>query len=113
MQIILDSVSQGKIVGECLVQVIENILGARRTAHYASSEEAKYRFSIWETKINCAILPKITRIILTTFVDRRGWGISGSLMLADEKLNRPNSIGILLGADVFFDVRHHYKKTGP
>jgi hypothetical protein len=42
MQIILDSVSEGNIVGECLVQVIENILGARRTADYASSEEAKY-----------------------------------------------------------------------
>jgi hypothetical protein len=30
-------------------------------------------------------------------------------MLADENLNRPNSIGILLGADVFIEVRRHEK----
>jgi len=34
-------------------------------------------------------------------------------MLADENFNRPNSIDILLGADVFFEVLCHDKKTRP
>jgi hypothetical protein len=34
-------------------------------------------------------------------------------MLADENFNRPNSIDILLGADVFFEVLCHRKKTRP
>jgi len=32
-------------------------------------------------------------------------------MLADDNFNRPNSIDILLGADVFFEVLCHDKKT--
>jgi hypothetical protein len=34
-------------------------------------------------------------------------------MLADENFNRPNSIHILLGADVLFGVLRHDKKTWP
>jgi hypothetical protein len=34
-------------------------------------------------------------------------------MLADENFNRPNSIDILLGADVFFEVPCHDMKTRP
>ena len=34
-------------------------------------------------------------------------------MLADENFNKPNSIDILLGTDVFFEVLCHDKKTGP
>jgi hypothetical protein len=32
-------------------------------------------------------------------------------MLADDNFNRPNSIDILLGTDVFFEVLRHDKKT--
>ena len=34
-------------------------------------------------------------------------------MLADENFNRPHSIDILLGADVFFEVLRHEKKMRP
>jgi len=34
-------------------------------------------------------------------------------MLADDNFNRSNSIDILLGADVFFEVLRHDKKTRP
>jgi hypothetical protein len=66
-----------------------------------------------ETKIDCAVLLKITGIIRTTFVDSCNWGISESSIVADEKLNRSKSISILLGADVFVEVRRHNKKAGP
>jgi hypothetical protein len=48
MQSMLDSVTQGNIVRDGLVQVIQGILEARRISHNASSLEAKYWFSIRE-----------------------------------------------------------------
>jgi hypothetical protein len=78
-----------------------------------ASLEIKSRFSNWGTKIDCAVLPKITGMIPATFVDSSEWGIPEVFMLADENLNRPNSIDILLEADVFFEVLHHDKKTRP
>jgi hypothetical protein len=59
------------------------------------------------------VLPKITGIIRTTYVDSSDWGISDNSILADENINRQNSIGILLGAEVFFEVPCNDKKTRP
>jgi hypothetical protein len=121
---LLDSASQGHFVTERLVQQlhlrqfkaqipVQGINEVKKTIYYAASLEMKSRFSSWETKIDCAVLPKITGMIPATFVDSNDWGIPEGLMLADENFNRPNSIDILLGADVFFEVLRHDKKTRP
>ena len=119
---LLDSASQGHFVTERLVQQlhlrkfkaqIQGINEVTKTNHYAASLEIKSRFSNWETKIDCVVLPKITGMIPAIFLDSSHWGISEGLMLADENLNRPNSIDMLLGADVFFEVLRHDKKTRP
>jgi hypothetical protein len=52
-------------------------------------------------------------VIPATFVDNNDWGIPEGLMLADENFNRPNSVDILLGTDVFFEVLCHDKKARP
>jgi hypothetical protein len=120
----LDSASQGHFVTERLVQqlhlrklkaqiLVQGISEDTKTIHYAASLEIKSRVSSWETKRDCAVLPKITGVIPTTFVDSSDWGIPEGLMLADENLDTPNSVDILLGADVFFEVLHHDKKTRP
>jgi len=112
---LLDSASQGHFVTERLVQQlhlrkfraqipVQCINEVTKTIHYAASLEIKSRFSNWETEIDGAILPKITEMIPDTFVDSSDWGIPEGLMLAVENFNRPNSIDILLGADVFFEV---------
>ena len=121
---LLDSASQGHFVTECLVQQlnlrkfnaripVQGINEVTKTIHYAASLEIKSRFSNWETKIDCAVLPKITGMILATFVDSSDWGIPEGLMLADDNFNRSNSIDILLGANVVFEVLCHDKKTRP
>jgi len=121
---LLDSASQGHFVTERLVQQlhlrkfkaqipVQGINKVTKTIHYAASLEIKSRFSNWETKIDCVVLPKITGMIPATFVDSSDWGIPEGLMLADENFNRPNSTDILLGADVFFEVLHCDKKTRP
>jgi hypothetical protein len=52
-------------------------------------------------------------MIPATFVGSSDWGILEELILAGENFNRPNSIDILLGADVFFEVLHYDKKARP
>ena len=64
-------------------------------------------------KIVCAVLPKVTGMIPVTLVDISFWVISESLIVADENFNNPNPIDILLGDDMFFEVRHHDNKTRP
>ena len=46
-------------------------------------------------------------MIPATLVDSRDWGISESLKLTYENFNSVNSIDILLGDDVFFEVGRH------
>jgi predicted nicotinamide N-methyase len=46
-------------------------------------------------------------------VECNDWGIREGLVLADGNFNSPNASDILLGADVFFEVLHHDKKTRP
>jgi len=117
----LDSALQGHFVTELLVQQLhlrklkaqipaQGINGVTKTIHYAASLEIKSRFSNWKTKIYCAVLPKITGMIPATFVDSSDWGILQGLMLAVENFNMPNSIDILLGADMFFEVLCHDRK---
>ena len=57
--------------------------------------------------------PKLTEMIQATFVDSRNWGISESLLLVYENFKIPNSINILLGDKMLFEVRRHDKKTRP
>jgi hypothetical protein len=112
---LLGSASQGHFVTTRLLQQlylkkfkthipVQGINEVTKTIHYVASLEIKSRFSNWETKIDCAVLPKITGIIPATFVDGSDLGIPEGLMLADENFKRPNSINILLGADVSFEV---------
>jgi len=56
--------------------------------------------------------PKLTQMIPATFVDSRNWGISESLVLAYENFKSPNSINILLGDNVLFEVCRHDKRSG-
>ena len=50
-------------------------------------------------------------MIPATFVGSSDCGMSECLMLADENFNSSNSIDILLGHNVFLEVRRHNKKT--
>jgi len=90
---------------------VQGINEVTKTIHYAASLEIKSRFSNCETKIDCAVLPKITGMIPATFIDSSDWNIPEGLMSADKKFNRSNYVDILLGADVFLQfyamIRRH------
>jgi len=90
---------------------VQGINEVTKTIHYAASLEIKSRFSNWETKIDCTVLPKITGMIPATFVDSSDWGIPEGFMSADENFNRPNSIDILLGLQRFWEIEELPNKT--
>jgi hypothetical protein len=92
---------------------VQDINEVTKSNHYIVSLEVKYRYNNWETKIDNAVLPKIQGMLPATFVDCNDWGIPESVMLVEEKFNNRNSIAILSGADVFFEVLHHDKKMQP
>jgi hypothetical protein len=48
-------------------------------------------------------------MIPAKIVDSSDWGISESLMLAYNNFNSRNSFDILLGDNMFFEVRRHVK----
>jgi len=48
---------------------VQGINEVAKTVHYVASLEIKSRFSNWETKIDFAVLPKITGMIPATFED--------------------------------------------
>lgn len=66
-----------------------------------------------KTKIDCAVLSKIKGMIPATFLDCNVWGIREGLMLVDEKFKNRNSVAILLGAELCFEVLRHDKKMRP
>jgi hypothetical protein len=62
-----------KFKAQIPVQGVNKVI---KTIHYAALIDIKSRFNNWETKIDCAILPKITGMIPATFVDSGDWGTS-------------------------------------
>ena len=92
---------------------VQGINETTRVIQYAASLEIKSRINDWETTIDCAVIPKTTGMTPTTFLDNSDWGIPEGLTLADENFNKPSSIDVLLGADVFFEILHNDKKMWP
>jgi len=73
--------------------------------------EVKFIFSNCETKIDCTVHPKLIGMIPAIFVGCNAWFIPEGMKSVDENLNSPNSIDMVLAADVLFEVVCHDKKT--
>ena len=54
---------------------VQDINEVKKTIYYAASLEIKSRFSNWDTKIDYAVLSKITGKIPATYVENSDWGI--------------------------------------
>ena len=110
---LLDSASQGHFVTGHLIQQlqlkkvktqipVQGINETTRVIQFATSLEIKSRINDWETTIDCDVIPEITGMTTTTFLNNTDWGIPEGLTLADENFNKPGFTDVLLGAGVFF-----------
>ncbi|KAL0894465.1 hypothetical protein ABMA27_013061 [Loxostege sticticalis] len=61
-------------------------------------------YNNYTAKLNCLILPEITRKLPASYIDIERIPIPTGLSLADPSFNIPSDIDILLGAEVFWDV---------
>lgn len=54
--------------------------------------------------MQCLIVTKITRNLLSTKIDRSKLQIPSNLWLADAEFHKVNAIDMLIGAEFFFDL---------
>ena len=83
-----------------LAGINENLIEIKQRA----TTSIKSRFNSFETELNLLVIPKITERLPTTAFDDKLLGYPKTLHLADPEFNKPRSVDILLGADIFFEL---------
>ncbi|XP_065091282.1 uncharacterized protein LOC135712252 [Ochlerotatus camptorhynchus] len=62
------------------------------------------RVSQYSTSLDFLILPRITLDLPSTSINVSSWEIPPGIELADPSFHQPNTIDIILGAEIFFDI---------
>jgi hypothetical protein len=121
---LLDSASQPHFVTERLVQRLKLSKLKKRTSIQSISDvntealhmvplHIKSRYNDWHTTMDCVMLSSITGNTPATRLDISDWNFPKNLQLADETLNQPGSIDILIGADLFYAMLCPGRHTRP
>jgi hypothetical protein len=69
------------------------------------------RVTDFTVNLDFLVLSRITGNIPTTAVDTTTWKIPANIQLTDPDFGTPQTIDMLLGAEVFFDVWFNHSKT--
>ena len=112
---LLDSASQSHFITERCVQrlrlsrtqthaSIQGISNVNTATQHSVSTHLKSRHTDWHNTIQCAILSNITGTTPSTKLDTSSWKIPKDIKLADEQFDQPESIDLLLGADLFYEM---------
>ncbi|KAH1028371.1 hypothetical protein HUJ05_001729 [Dendroctonus ponderosae] len=112
---LLDSGSESNFITECLCKKLNfntntaniSVNGIGQTTSKVLRQanlRIQARQDSYSIQLNCLVLPKITRKILCMPVDISELRIASHLILADPSFNVPNSIDILIGCDIFWDL---------
>jgi hypothetical protein len=120
---LLDSASQSHFIRERCVQhlrlsrtqthaSVQGISNVNIATHHSVSIHLRCRHTDWHTTLDCAILPNITGVTPSSKPDISNWKIPKDIKLADD-VNKPGSIDLLIGADVFYDILHSGRRTRP
>ncbi|XP_058827626.1 uncharacterized protein LOC131687552 [Topomyia yanbarensis] len=73
-------------------------------ARHKLSTTIRSRTGRYSTSLEFLVLPKITIDLPSTSVDNSAWEIPPSIQLADPSFCSTNSIDLILGAEIFFDL---------
>jgi hypothetical protein len=71
------------------------------------------RHTNWHTALNCFVLPNIAGMTPVMKLDISSWTIPQDIKLADEQFNKPGSLDLLLGADLFYEMSRPGRYTHP
>jgi hypothetical protein len=64
-------------------------------------------------KLNALVLPKITSFLPAETCNKANWPHLNGLELADPDFNKPGSIDLLLGSDIFWNLLQDGRRSGP
>ncbi|XP_047106253.1 uncharacterized protein LOC124775465 [Schistocerca piceifrons] len=84
------------------VKGINNAFAASMS--YTCDVELSSRLNDFHIRTTCAIVDHVTSDLPTSKIDTRSWSVSRNLPLADPEFNKPATVDLILGAEVFFDV---------
>lgn len=112
---ILDSGSECCIITQSLcnkikpkmIQSIQTIRGVGNSVSQCSQKceiEIKSLVDTFSTRIQCLVMPQLTSTLPTVTISRDLFKIPGNVNLADPTFYEGQSIDLLLGADVFWDL---------
>jgi hypothetical protein len=121
---LLNSASESHFVMDRLVQrlklaklkkrtFIQGISDVNTEALHMVPLHIKSRYNNWHTTMDCVVLPNITGNTPATKLDISQWNLPKNLQLADETFNQPDSIDILIGADLFYEILLPGRSTRP
>jgi hypothetical protein len=121
---LLDSASQSHFITDRCVQClrlartqthasIQGISNVNTATHHSVSIHLRSRHTDWHTALDCAILSNITGTTPSTKMDTSSWKIPKDIKLADEQFDQPESIDLLIGADLFYGMLRSGKRTRP
>jgi hypothetical protein len=71
---------------------------------YTCSVDIHSNVSDFHMMVNCAILPRITGNLPSTYTDHSQRNIPSDMQLADPNFKQPGRIDLLLGAETFYDI---------
>ena len=111
-RVLLDSASQVNFITEQCVQrlrlarhqsatSIQGINDVNTATHHSVSIHLRSRRTDWHTSLTCAVLPNITSNSPATKLDTTNWNLPKDIQLADEHFDKPGTIDLLIGADLF------------
>lgn len=112
---LLDSGSECCFVSERFLQTVNNIrkrvsipisgIGQSTiNAKFTVLSQIRSRVCNYPTTIECLVLPKLTIDLPSASIDVTAWNITPGIQLADPTFHTCNSIDLVLGADVFYDI---------
>jgi hypothetical protein len=121
-RVLLDSASQVNFITEQCVQrlklarhqsatSIQGINNVNTATHHSVSIHLRLRRTDWHTSLTCAVLPNITSNSPATKLDTTTWNLPNDIQLADEHFDKPGTIDLLIGADLFYEILLSNQKT--
>ena len=90
---------------------IQGINNVNTATHHSVSIHLRLRRTDWHTSLTCAVLPNITSNSPATKLDTTSWNLPSDILLADEHFDRPSTIDLLIGADLFFEILLSNRRT--
>ncbi|XP_046988560.1 uncharacterized protein LOC124594240 [Schistocerca americana] len=84
------------------VKGINNAFAA--SVSYTCDVELSSRVNDFRVRTTCAVVDHVTSDLPASKIDTRSWSVPCNLPLADPEFNKPATVDIILGAEVFFDV---------